>query len=766
LAARSAARLPAEITSFVGRRGDVATVRQLFSSARLVTLTGVGGVGKTRLALRAAEEMRRAFADGVHLVELASLSQPDLLVQSVIDALGIRERPKLDPAEALEDYLLDRRMLLVLDNCEHVVEATADLVARLLRAAPDLKILVTSRQALHMAGEHVYPVPPLPAPDVDERWTPGAALQFPAVALFADRAVAAVPGFAITRENEAAVVRLCQRLEGIPLAIELASVRLRVLTVDELADRLDDRFQLLRDGGRNLPARHQTLSALIDWSYDLCTPAEQALWARASVFAGGFSLDALETVCADEALPASLLLDTVAGLVDKSILVREQRGKHVRFRMLDTVREYGAARLADLGDTAALARRHRDWFAELVERATREWVSARQEDWALLLHWDHANIRLALEYCMARADEVAVGVQMAAQPWFWASTDHLNEASLWLDRGLSQLSEPSHAHAWALANRGYIAAYQGNEKALREMPERAREMAIEIGDLPALAVANHVIGFRKSFDRGDARQSIPLFIEAMRQYDEAEMAGQFHDSVVVELATTYALLHDFDDATALIDDLYDRCAAAGERWNLSYALWLRALVALLRDGAAVRAEQDLVEALRIKRVFRDTIGLGLALEVLGWTAATKGDAERAAMLLGGADQIWSTVGSRQLGGKRSRYEELARSTVGDSYFEAIRERGSRLSTEELVRYALREDGEPQSPAVGINPLTKREKEVAELVADGMSNKQIAERLVISLRTAEGHVEKILSKQGFNTRTQIASWVTRQRATRT
>ena len=754
----STSGLPAEITTFVGRRHELAAVRRLFSATRLVTLTGAGGVGKTRLAVRAADEMRRAFPDGVHLIELASLSQPDLLPQAVIDALGLAERPQLEAVTALEEYVRGRRMLLILDNCEHLVEATAQLVDHILRTAPDGRILVTSRQPLHISGERVYPVPPLPVPDPEGPLQAGAATRYPSVTLFADRAVAVVPGFAITKDNETAVVRLCHRLEGIPLAIELASVRLRVMTVHELADRLDDRFHLLREGSRNLPARHRTLRALIDWSYDLCTPLEQLLWSRASVFAAAFAVDALEAVCADDALPAATLLDAVAGLVDKSILVREQPGKHVRFRMLDTIRDYGEMRLADSGDGEALALRHRNWFAEIVDTATREWAGPRQEDWATALQLDHADIRLALQYCMDRPSEVAAGIRIAAQPWFWASTDHLNEAGVWLDRGLAALSGPSHEYAWALATRGYIAAFQGDEAALRGMPDRAREMALELDDLPALALANHVIGFRQSLERGDIRRAIPLFAEAIRQYDATGMATQYRDSVVVEQATTYILLHEFDRATELVADLHARCSAAGERWNLSYALWLRALIALLDGEDPDRAENELLEALRIKRIFRDTLGFALTLEVLGWTAAVKGEADRAGMILGGADQLWHTVGSRQLHGKRGRYEALARAAIGDAYFEAMRDRGTTLSTDAVVRYALGEDHEPDKPAAEADLLTTREREVAALVAEGMSNKQIAQKLVISLRTAEGHVEKILTKQGFKSRAQIAAWL--------
>ncbi|WP_257980415.1 AAA family ATPase [Streptomyces sp. CB02959] len=264
------------------------------------SLTGIGGVGKTRLALRVAGEIRRAFPDGVYFVDLASLRDPDLLTQTLIDALGIREQPSMDAVAVLDEFLRERRLLLILDNCDHLVEATAELVDHVLRTAPEVRVLATSREVLRIAGEHIYPVPPLLAPDPNDLLEPGAASRYPSVALFVDRSAAVVPGFTITPENEAAVVRPCHRLEGIPLAIELASARLRALIVDEL----DDRFQLLRDGSRNLPERHRTLQALVDWSYDLCTPIEQVLWARSPVFAGGFTAEAVEAICTDDAVAA------------------------------------------------------------------------------------------------------------------------------------------------------------------------------------------------------------------------------------------------------------------------------------------------------------------------------------------------------------------------------------------------------------------------------------------------------------------------------
>ncbi|MFI7006558.1 LuxR C-terminal-related transcriptional regulator [Streptomyces sp. NPDC050145] len=761
--ASSPRAVPADLTSFVGRRDDLAAVRQLFSASRLVTLTGMGGVGKTRLALQAGHTMRRAFPDGVYLVELASLTDPDLLPQTVRDAIGLREQPAVDPLGALEDFLGKRRLLLVLDNCEHLVDATADLVDRVLRAAPEVKVLVTSRQALRTVGEHIYPVAPLRTPEPDALQS-GTAKRYPAVALFADRAAAVLPGFTITERNEAAVVRLCRRLEGIPLAIELACVRLRALTVDELASRLDDRFELLREGSRNLPERHQTLRALIDWSYDLCTPVEQLLWARASVFAGGFTTDALEGVCTDERLPVAAVLDTVARLVDKSILIRGEHAGHTRFGMLETLREYGRARLAEAAEAADTARRHRDRYAELIATAGREWAGPLQEEWATCLQLEHANIRQALEYCMSVPGEAATGLRMAAVPWFWGAMDHLTEARLWLDRGLALHREPTHERVWALATTAYIAGFQGDDDASATHADLAHELAAGLDDR-ARAYADHVRGFRRSLGgTADLASAVPLLTEALAEYTASGMEAQYAESLMVELGASLLMLGDHEHARSVADELRERCAARGERWNLSYAHWLRGILTLF-DGDPERAEQELFEALRIKQVFRDTLGLGLTLESVAWTAAVRGEAERAALLFGATDEIWRTLGARQMRAFRKRYEAMARERVGDARFEVARERGSRLGVDEVIAVALREsaDDESPEPPAPATRLTPREQQVARLVAEGLSNKEIAARLVISLRTAEGHVERILSKQGFTSRAQIAIWLTQQAA---
>ncbi|WP_238391588.1 protein kinase [Mycolicibacterium sp. CBMA 311] len=763
--ARSAIGVPGELTSFVGRRHEVTAVRKVLSASRLVTLTGTGGVGKTRLALRVAQDASRALPDGVFVVELAALEVPALLPYSVIDALGIRDYSLRTPTTVLCDHLRERRLLLVLDNCEHLVDAAAELVNDVLRAAPGIRILATSRQALRIAGEHVYPVLPLPAPNPAEPIAPGTTTQYPAVALFTERSAALVRGFAITPNNEAAVVRLCQRLEGIPLAIELAAARLRVLTVDELERRLDDRFHLLTEGSRNLPQRHQTLQALIDWSSDLCTANEQTLWARASVFAGDFDLDALEAVCADDGLPAATILDTAAELVDKSIFIREERNRQVRFRMLETIRAYGHARLITSGDEPSLLRRHRDWYLSLVEAAGREWGGSQQQQWVIRLQVEHANIRRGLEYCASVAGENRVGLRMASVLWPWLALGQLAEGRLWLERILALDMQPSPERAWALATVGYFAATQGDKASAVSVAEQARTIALALNETGALAFATHVLALCQYSFTADPAAAIPLLDEALQLFADANVPI-YPDLLRMDLAAALIFLGKLDQAAKVNDELLERSYSAGDNWQRSNALWARGLLTLL-SGDSVQAEVDLHEALQVKRLFHDTLGSAFVLDALAWTAAASGDAERAATLLGAASTLWQEIGALPLTGAKTlvahgeRFEKAARTKLGNNAFNDAFQRGAAMTTDESLNLALRERPQESETGRPTTKLTRREREVASLVADGLSNKAIATQLVISLRTAEGHVENILNKLGFSSRAQIATWVTQQ-----
>ncbi|BCJ55290.1 hypothetical protein Asp14428_67650 [Actinoplanes sp. NBRC 14428] len=506
--------LPAEVTSFVGRRHELNGVRRMLSTSRLVTLTGAGGVGKTRLARHAGLELRRAFPDGVWFAELAELRDPDLVAVTVAEVLGVREEAVSPDAPGLATFLADRQALLILDNCEHLVAACADLAETLLRACPRLRILVTSRQALRIAGEATLTVQPLSVPESDTACTPADLARYEAASLLVERATAVLPGFEVTEANCATVTALCQALEGMPLAIELAVARLRVLTLDEILERLTDRYRLLTTGARNAPARQQTLRALIDWSWDLCAEPERLLWSRLSVFSGGFELDAAERVCAFPPLAADSILDLIASLVDKSIVFRVGDGPRARYKMLEVVREYGAARLAEAGEQQEVAQRHGDWFAELARYGDVHWASPDQAALMLRLRHEQANLRVALEHAVRTAPP-EVSLRFAADLQnHWFVRGFLSEGRHWLDRALALPPARHWTRVRALRVASWIACIQGDRQRASALLADAKALNATLPPSPENAFIPVVEGNIAMF-AGDPAAALPLFEEAL-----------------------------------------------------------------------------------------------------------------------------------------------------------------------------------------------------------------------------------------------------------
>lgn len=763
--------LPVEVSSFVDRREEVAETKRLLSATRLLTLTGVGGVGKTRLALRVAADLRRAFANGVWLVELAALRDPDLVVDTVVEALGIQDQSTRGQLAVLIHYLQGRQLLLVLDNCEHLTSSCAALVDTLLRAAAGLRVLATSRQVLDTDGERAWQVPPLPAPDPELPLPPGAAARYPALALFAERATAR--GFAITADDQEPVARICHRLEGIPLAIELAAVRLRVLRPEQIVERLDDRFELLTAGNRTALPRHQTLRAAIEWSFDLCTREEQLLWARASVFADGFDLAAAEEVCAGDGVAAGEILGLMTGLADKSVLICEEHADKMRYRLLDTIRQFGCERLRAAGEQEGVRRRHRDWYLRLAEGAEAEWFSPHQATWFARMRVEHANMRAALDFCLTEPGEIRTGLRMAAALWFyWSACGFPREGRHWLDRALALGTEPTREGVRARWANGWIALQQGHIADGESLLEECRTLARQRGDSSTMAHATHRLGFAALL-RGDLSRAVALLEESLARF---QSLGELNSLVImarVGLAAAHVHQGDLDRAVVLCEEARAVCEGHGEQWARSYALYYLAYAEWGR-GETRKAAAHARESLRIKRTFHDIVGIVLVVDLLAWTAAAEGMGEHAARLLGIAHQLWSTVGSPRLGSEKwntphATCEAQARRALGNAAFEAAFQHGTELSLDEALDCALGEKRKSSSPAPGQKgtsptPLTRRERQVAELVAEGLSNKDIAARLVIAQRTAEGHVQRILTKLGLTSRAQIAAWAVEHRET--
>jgi non-specific serine/threonine protein kinase len=771
--ARVTGNLPAELTSFVGRRDEVAEVKRLLAGFRLVTLTGVGGVGKTRLALRAAAGLARAFPGGVWLVRLDQLREEALVAQAIAGVLGLQDRAGYSPAASLADYLAGRQLLLVLDNCEHLVDAAAKLADLLLRAAAGLRVLATSREALTINGETVLAVPPLPVPETGRRLTAAELGVFPAVRLFAERAAQVVPGFAVTEANVAAVAGICRRLEGLPLAIELAAAQIRVLSAEQIEARLGDRLGLMTRGGRTRPARQQTLRASIEWSYELCSQAERLLWARCSVFAGGFELDAAEGICADHRLAVEEVLELVAALAGKSILTAEHSEGVARYRLPETLREFGQERLQESGEYTALRRRHRDWHEQLARRADTDWLSPQIADLTARLSREHANVQAAQDFCQAEPGEAEAGLRIAMHVWlfyYWIA-GHFSECRYRLGQVLARAREPTVWRAQGLLLAGFLAAASGDHGAVQPLLDQGTGLAGQLDDPATRAFAAWASGHVCLF-AGDLPQAAAHFEDGLAVLP-AVVRGRQRALLLIGLANAAGLAGDEERAVACHRELaalteagsdYIRCAySAYSLWALGAAAW--------RRGDLDRATGLQQQSLRLRR--NDRMGSTWCVEALAWIAASGRRYERAAVLLGAAAGLWRSMGTtldgnQPMAGHQRDCERQARQALGEAAFQAAYHRGLELPAADVLACALQQPPErppkkPSAPAVSEGvPLTPRELQVARLVAGGRSNKQVAADLVISQRTAEGHVEHILAKLGFTSRAQVAAWVAASR----
>ena len=744
----------------------MAEVKRLMSAARLVTVTGPGGCGKTRLSVRVAGDLRRMFADGVWQVDLAPVADGAVVPYAVIEVLGISSTADVPPARLLAEYLAGRKLLLLMDNCEHLLDACAALVVPLLQAAAGLRVLCTSRQSLGVVGESVFTVPPLPAPG------PGAAPvmaidSFAAVQLFLERAVAAASGFTLTGDNRRSVAEICGRLDGLPLSIELAAAQVRSRSVEEVAAGLVDRFKVF-SVRHATPRHHRGVRETFDWSFTLCTPAERALWARVAVFAGSFDLAAATAVCADADVPARDVSLLLAGLVDKSIVIREDWSGGSRFRLLETVREYGLLQLHDVGDEveARLYGRLRDWFLNLTARMDVEWFGPDQERWLTQLRVEYANLRAVLGWCLDTPGQERAGLRIAADLWhLWYVGGAVHEGRYWLERALRADPQPSLARLAALSAYCKLLRVHADQAAAERVARESLALARQL-DAPvfvARAVGDLGISLLLGGDVPAARPMLEAAVASL-----TALGGVETEVVMAQLGLAMATLLQGDPAraAALCAQVLADCRARGERHNLGYTLIAAALAALAVDDVP-RADGYVRESLRLREDLGDMLGMAGSVERLAWIAGLSSDMPRATRLLGAADRLWRVVdrplwGSPQWLSGREQCQTSARRVLGDEAFEAALRAGAELSLAEAVGYALNETRQPpRAPPVdraAAAPLTRRESQIADLVAQGLSNKQIAAGLVISQRTAEGHVENILRKLGLTSRTQLATWV--------
>jgi predicted ATPase/class 3 adenylate cyclase/DNA-binding CsgD family transcriptional regulator len=806
--------LPSQATSFVGRAAELAELRSLVSGgSRLVTIAGPGGIGKSRLALQVAAEALDGAGDGVWLVELAPVAEPELVARTVAAVLGVSEEPGRPVLDTLVEAVGHRYLLVVLDNAEHVLGAAAKLADALMRSCPRAYLLVTSREPLGISGERVFRVPPLAVPPADLA-APGRLAAFESVQLFAERASMYRQGFALDPANAATVAAVCVRLDGIPLALELAAARLGSLSVSEISSRLDQRFRLLTGGSRTALPRHQTLRALIDWSYDLLNPEEQIVLGRLSVFAGGWTLEAAEAVTSAGDSGQWQVLDHLASLVDKSLVLAEEIQGSTRYRLLETVRHYAAERLAlragsELDETRAA---HRDYYLGLVETAGLHLRGPDEAVWLDRLEADFDNIRAALAFSVADPDSAEPGLRLAAGlHWFCNMRGHgvevLEALNALLERPDARV--PTRARARALTASCHLRDRFADDSAVPSLAGEAIRIArgladdaitadalselcwfrYEHGDLPAaLAQIDEAVGLART--AGDPRLIAELLSHrAVFEGEDGDMDAAFADQEEA-LALSRATGDNYRLAITLANFGVDELTAGelgAARAHLQEANMLADNLGYPNLAAALRENLgfvDLVDAdpRNARRLFLDSLAtaritgvkssysrgalLGLAL-----AAGADGDPTVAATLHGVADEHAGRAFAGIEVGLRDRDHARLRATLGDAAFEAAYARGRTLSQADAITLASAAaepdpgvastasvpDAGQATPGSSACPLSDREREIVALLAGGATDAQIAGRLFLSVNTVRSHLDRIRDKTGARRRTELVRY---------
>jgi predicted ATPase/DNA-binding NarL/FixJ family response regulator len=763
----TAGNLPVELSSFVGRARELTDVKRLLSSARVITLTGPGGIGKSRLALRAAHRLGRHFPDGVWWVELAEVEGPELVAYALARSLRVHERPDAGGIDdALLSHLRGRRLLLVLDNCEHQLDACRHLVAFVASGCERVVVLCTSRERLGVAGESVVAMSGLEVPANGERLPVERLADVEALRLLVDRAVAAAPDFALMDENRRAACEICRRLDGMPLAIELAAVRLASMTADDLRERLDDRLRLLAAAHGTRPGRSRTLRATVDWSYELLSDEERILWRRLSVFAGSFGLEAAEDVCSDEGLERGRIVDLVGSLVGKSILTTAHGRRRGRYRLLETLRLYGTERLAEAGEQAEFARRHAAWYAGRFSGGERSWWgTAEQGDTFETLDVEWANVEAALDFLAGSATDAEAGLRMAADLWlYWVVRGRYRAGRRHLEVFLGMEPAPSPTRAMALWAVAFLSQATGDYAGALSASEQARLVSEQTGGDRELGYA--LIGLGLAHLRlGDGELAADLIERARERMvsvdDPIGLAFCFYF-----LATVAAGAGRVAEAQRMAKEGLEASERAGDNWSRGTLSALLGSVEVLM-GDLVIAEARLKEAVRILDVVGYRWGMFNSLEGLAWLAASCGQPERAALLLGASAALRQELGIALLPPAQAHHdacEAAVRASLDEASYRSCWERGHALSWKQVVAVALEDalpadqPGRAMADGHDADELSDRELEVARLVANGLSNPMIAAELFVSTATVKTHVSHILSKLGLDSRVQLANWI--------
>jgi non-specific serine/threonine protein kinase len=803
--------LPTHATALVGRDREVADLRQLLLSddGRLVTLTGVGGCGKTRLALGVAASLIGSFKDGVRLVELAAVVDPALVPQAVASVLSVRERSDRSLRDALVAHLARRQVLLVLDNCEHLVKVCAELADTLLQGCPGVRVLATSREALHIPGERAWRVPSLAIPDPHSIVRPEQLTRFAAAQLFVERAQAVQSNFGVTPRSAPVLAAICARLEGLPLAIELAAAWVRALGVEQILERLDDVFGLLVGGSQLGPSRQQTMRATLDWSYGLLAPSEQIVFQRLAVFVGGWSLEAAEVVCSGGGVAPQEVLGLLTRLVDASLVQVDEQDGRARFRLLEPVRQYAQARLEASGEMDAVRLLHATCFERFAER----WEPAanvggpRREAAHAALELEQDNLRAALRWCLDQGD-AAMGFRLGRAHWnLWVVQGAFSEGRAWLTQ-LAALPDAAKAPAmravaqgieatlawrqgnyaralelqrealpllrqaddsWpllaALADLAWIALWQGDYRAAQahfdEMLAVARAASDRVHEAIALRGLGSLALVQEDYSTAYARSEASLTVA--RAVGDTWAVSVALDS----LATVMLRQGDLATARRLAEESLALHRQIGEHFQLAYCLDIVGQVAMA-EGHSAGARAALRESLHLHQDLGNRAGVAETLESIAALAATKTQSERAVQLGGAAAGIREQVGAPLTPMRRAMLDHWlvpVRQALGAETTTLVWDTGRDMPIEQALDLAFAATAPPATPsneppdrlAQQVERLSPREREVAALLAHGLSNREIAERLVVTERTVAAHIEHLLNKLGFASRHQVGVW---------
>jgi non-specific serine/threonine protein kinase len=774
--------LPSPLSSFIGRLRDTSEVRRLVGEARLLTLTGPAGVGKTRLAVEVAAAMLDSFNDGAWMVELAPLTDGDHVSQAVAAVLGVREQSGRPLAATLADALCHREQLLVLDNCEHLVAACAVLANRLLRQCPRLRILSTSREPLRLNGENIWRVAPLSVPQLNALLPTRAMpvdelMRKEAVQLFVSR-TQMVLGYSQTSEQEVlAAASVCRQLDGIPLALELAAARVPGLGIEQLARRLDNRFLVLVGGDRTASPRQHTLRALTDWGYALLSYSEQVLLRRCSVFADSWTLEAAEGICVGDGVESESVLSLLGNLVDKSHIMLEKHAGRTRYRLLETLRQHGLEKLREAQEETQFRQRHLEWFAQLSEQAEEPLWTADRRAWLDRLKAESNELSAALQWSeVASADPrhaaaaVHAGLRLGAALWhFWDMQGYMSEGRARVLALLGTGYGDPATRAKAMHAAAYLTYVGGDAAEGTRLAAQAITLGRDVLD-PFLRASALVAVALGNLLAGDANTATEMCTDGLAQSRAAgERRGMYYS--LYGLAEIARAQGDLASAVRLMEEAHGLTLEQADSWSIAFALsTLGNLTLVAVDLVRSRALQQ--ESLRLRYSIHEVVGISRCLDGLACAASAQGQSARAARLFGAADALRERAGVAPHPPWQAEYDRhraAARTSLGNDGCVAELAAGCALELQDAVAHGLASDNPAArttrdtgraSLANLAGVLTRREREVAVLVAQGYTNRGIADALVITERTAEGHVERIRGKLGFQSRTQVAAWAVR------